>query len=384
MKKYLRTICTICKRTTDKPVDNARFTPDGCTITLNCQGRLIPIEYRSNADVATAPRTGLTDWYPRNRQLTTSTALSAAELIDTATGSAKQLVLAVELTSTPASSATAELKLVVQADTPKAYNQYTFRFDNTFTTVSGVETTLEKKTLRFTAYGTDPDMVEVYVNGVFIVQGTGTDQYQIFNGTNSVPANLISFNSAVQLSGTTQVDVIVSKAASTQVRSITFNFNTEARRLLRSKTITGAWENVDSYTRLYLGAQRTYYLFTADISGTTAIDINTLMTPTGVSVSGADAPLSSAFLMLARSPYTQVDRYPDTVVRLDSITAPDYLKFYVSKNVNTLAVTQTASVSLYPPARLHKLSTENTLKTIVQGTTEQVVVDGAVVVGPDT
>lgn len=383
MKKYLRAICTVCKRTTDKPVDTARFAPDGCTITLSCQGRLVPLEYRSNANVATASSVGLVDWYPRGQAPSSVSQSSAPDLVNTATGSLSQVVLAVEAIADPGSGSTATLSLSVQSDAPRDYRQYTFRFDAPFSTVSGVEASPDKKTLRFAAYGSIPDVVEVYVNGVLATLGQGLNEYQIFDGNNSVPANLVYFNNSVELGGSTQVDIVVSKAAAKKVKTLTFYRNTEARRLLRNTSV-GAWENVSGFTRIVDGQARSYFLFTADVKDTAEIDINTIMTVEGdVLLDTVQVPTSSAFLMLAREPYTQVDRYPDTPVRLDKITSPNFMKFQMVDGTPTLLVTGNSIASLYPPAQLLKLNAESTLKTIVSGATSGISIDGSVVVGPD-
>ena len=386
MKKYLRLVCTTCGRTIDKLVDNRHAVPDKCVITLKCQGRLTPLEYRSNSEISVAPAAGLTDWYPRNDVIASEVAPIEEVLINTSTGSTQQLVLALYLPSAPAASASARLNLNVRSDSPKDYQQFVFRFDTTFKTVSGVETSLEKKTLRFTGYGLDPDLVEVYVNGVKAERGTAADQYQINLGTPStsaIPPNMVSFNKSISLSGTTQVDVIVSKVVALATRTLTFqkNANVPARQG------TGAWENVESYDRFIGGVTKRFYLFTCDIKQTANIDINTILVPSGdVSVDGIATPVSQtdAYFMLARKPYSMLDRYPDTVVCLDTMSIDrDYLKFHLVGGIATLEIAETSVTSLYPPARLNKFVIEHTIKTPLAGATEQITVDGAVIVGPD-
>jgi len=382
MKKYLRLACTSCKRTVDKIVDNLRVIPDKCTITLNCQGRLLPVEYRSNAEIAVAPSTGTTDWYPRNETPVASIATSEPSFVNTSTGYTNQLVLAVELAAAPAPSATAQLTLNVRADTPKNYRQFTYRYDVGFTTVAGVETAVEKKTLRFTAYGSNPDLVEVYVNGVKQEQGLGATQYQIYDGANSIAPNSIMFNAPVIVTSTTQVDVIVSKVQALAQNFLSFFKNVDNP----ARTTTGSWENVDSFTRLVGGSWKTFYIFTYDVLNNPDIALNTILVPTGdVMVSGSIAvPLTSCYFMLAREPYSTIDRYPDISIRLDGLTTDrDYLKYHAVEKVAQLQATQTAIEAFYPPARLTKFDPEPTIKTSLAGETEQLVIDGKVIVGPD-
>lgn len=396
MKKYLRLGCNVCKRVIDKLVDNERVEPDRCTITLNCLGRLLPLEYRSNSEIATTPQVGVVDWYPRNQTPLTSTALQEPTLVNTSTGTKQQLILALELATPPRdlptpASVTATLELNVRADTPKNFKQFTFRFETTFSAVSGVETATEKKTLRFTAYGIDPDLVEVFVNGIKQEQGLNPDQYQIYLGLpGSIPPNTVVFNTPVALAGTTQVDVIVSKVAALTTRTLTFFKNRDNP----ARTNTGAWENVDSFSRFVGGTWRTFYIFTFDVLNTVDMDLNTIMVPSidvmvldddgAGDVIATSVLLSSAFFMLARKPYTTLDRYPDICTRLDTLsTDRDYLKYHLVNNVATLEITETSIAALYPPARLVVFDPELTIKTPVAGYTEQIVIDGRVIVGPD-
>jgi hypothetical protein len=294
-------------------------------------------------------------------------------------------VLAVQLASAPPPNATAQLTLNVRADTPKNYRQFTYRFDTSFSTVSGVETAIDKKTLRFTAYGANPDLVEVYLNGVKQEQGTNPDQYQIYDGqpTSLIPPNMVSFNTAVTVTGTTQVDVIVSKVQALSQNFLSFFKNVDNP----ARTTTGAWENVDSFTRYVGGSWKTFYIFTYDVLSTADIALNTILTPTGdVMVTGSiSVPLTECYFMLARKPYTTLDRYPDVSIRLDGLTTDrDFLKYHLVAGVATLEITQTGVVAFYPPARLTKFDPELTIKTATSGVTEQLVIDGKVIIGPDT
>lgn len=388
MKRYLRLGCTVCKRTIDKLVDNVRVVPDRCTITLNCQGRLLPLEYRSNGEIAVAPNAGTVDWYPRGQTPTSSIATTEPSFINTATGTTQQLVLAVQLPFVPGPSSTAAMTLNVRAETAQDFRQYTYRFETGFSTVSGVETAVERKTLRFTAYGANPDIVEVYLNGVKQERGTNPDQFQIYDGTitSTVPPNMISFNTPVVVTSTTQVDVIVSKAVVLTQNFLSFFKNVDNP----ARTNTGAWENVDSYSRFTGGAWREFYVFTYDVLNTSDIALNTIVVPTGdvLVVDGMTSlavPLTQCHFMLARQPYSTLDRYTDTTVPLSGLSMDrDYLKYHAVGGVPTLEITETSLVTFFPPARLTRFDPELTIKTPIAGVDEQLVIDGQVIVGPDT
>jgi len=376
VKKYLRLTCTICKRSIDKLVDLTHYAPDECTITLNCEGRLLPIEYRSNAEIAVAPALGVTDWRPRGTKVFNSPTDTAPSLIALETGTLKQLTLGVALASDPGEGATHNVTFSVRADTPKAYRQYVYRMDQSFDSVAGVESGLEKKSLRFTAYGANPDLVEVYVNGVKRAEGTGTDDYQVYNGSNGILPNTIKFNSSIVQAGITQVDVIVSKEQASNDVTLTFTRNA----LDESRAGTGAYENVSYVDRfdetLAAPHLRRYYLFHLDLDTATQLSLNSILVSPSTN--------TDAIFLLARSPYSTLDRYTDLVVELSGMDEErDYIKFYAVNSVTTARVTQTAISTIYPPLTLGKFAVEKTIKTQLPGVTEQITIDGAVITGPD-
>lgn len=387
LKRYVHYSCTVCKRTIDKIVDNARVTPDRCTITLSCQGRLVPLDYRSDAQIATAPEIGLIDWAPRLRPFVANSALQPETFVDTSTGSYQQLVLGVPLSVAPADGSTATLNLEVRSDTPKDFRQYTFRLETTFTTVGGVESGVDKKTLRYTATGMNPDLVEVYLNGVKLEQGLGADNYQIYDGSVSslVPPNTILFNSAVSLPGVAQVDVVVSKAVVAQFSTIEFAHNTDNDARLS----TGAWENVDYIERFDGTTWTKFYLYTCDMLNNPDLRLNTLLIPSSLTVDSTLTPLSGSgsnkpCFLLARQPYSAVDRYLDVFINLDTFSVErDYLKYVVVDGAPALMVTTTAASTFFPPSRPSKFNQELTIKTAIAGVSEQVIIDGATIVGPD-
>ena len=385
MKKYVRLLCDTCQRTADRAVDNSRVTPDRCTITLNCQGRLFPVEYRSNGEITTAPKVGTTDWYPRGQTLTSAgaSAVRAPNFINTSTGSLKQVVLGVRLPSDPAPTAKATLNLASRAEKPKEYKQYIFRKSTEFSTISGVEDGISKKTLRFTAWGANPDIVEVYLNGAKAELGTAPDQFQVDDGSANPPApsNTIKFNTPVLPVGTYQIDVIVSKAQASDVYTLEFTRNQE------DPNRNGAWDNVSFVERFNGATWDKFFLFTLDLAEDTVLKKDSILFPEGsVFVDGAGSvPLADCVMFLARKPFTKVDRYPDISVPLDTLGPDrDYFKYHLADGELALQVTDTSLQTFFPPSRVSKFDTEGTIKTIVAGNTEQLVVDGSVIVGPDT
>lgn len=386
MKKLIRLSCSVCKRTTNKLVDNFRFTTDKCTITLQCQGKLFPIEYRSDGEITAAPEVGVTDWYPRGVQQIESSAAQEPVLIDTSTGELQQLLLAVKATANPPPGSTATVTLQVKDETPREFRSFIFRRSSEFSTISGVEDGVSKKVLKFKTWGTgELEEVSVYLDGKKLQQGTEPNDYQIDDGTESSPAapNTIQFNSTVQPNGTSQVEVIVAKMRPVETTSLTFNRNEDNE----SRLALGAWENVSHISRFDGTQTSTYYLFTFDVSQNTVLRKDSILFPVStVTVSGStDKQLSECFFMLARKPYSKVDRYPDVSIFLSDLDGDrDYLRYHTIDEVLALRAVETAVQVNFPPSKLHKFNPEPTLKAPVVGNQEQLVVDGKLVVGPDT
>lgn len=376
MKKYLRVACSVCGRSADRLVDNVRFTPDKCSITFRCEGRLFPVEYKSDAGITSVPRVGITDWRPRTTSVVANTGTAEVELIDTSTGDTKQIVLAALLASDPGNS-TLTLTLQKRTNAPKAFRQYVYRSEVSFTSVSGVEAGLSKKVLRYSP----TDTVEVYLNGVKLERGTLSENYEIYDGTptSAVPPNTIRFNEEIALPGVTQVDVIVAPVVAQETSTLVF------KRVVQdeSRYGTGAWENIGSVDSL---STSRYYLFYLDLEDATDLQLNTILIATGSATIGiSQVQLNNIFLLLARKPYTHLDRYTTIVVPLSTLSFErDYFKYVAVDSDNRLLVTSTSLEAIYPPLRPNRFITEKTLKFVVSGSTDQLVVDGNRIVGPDS
>lgn len=369
MKRYLRLVCTTCKRSIDKLVDLAHYTPDQCTITLGCEGRLQPVEYRSSAGIAVAPEMGVTDW--RKRGTTPiDVKTTSSPLIDLFTGELKQLVIGVP-SSSP--SATHVVSFEVKNDSPKEYRQYVFRKEGAFTSVSGIESGLEKKALRFSTNAANPDVVEVFVNGVKRERGTGPSDYQLYDGStdSTVPPNTILFNTPISGAGVTQLDVIVSKEQASTTVNLEFKRNTQNE----SRLNLGAFENISFVERFENGSWVKYWLFTLDIDSATNLPLNSILTTNNS---------NSGFFLLARPPYSSLDRYANLIIplsRLDSDLA--YINFFLRNGEISAQVSSEAIELVFPPLRFGKFVAEPTLKKRLQGVSEQIVIDGDVIIGPD-
>jgi hypothetical protein len=275
------------------------------------------------------------------------------------------------LAAEPDINATHALTLTVKADTPKAYREYIFRKQGAFSTISGVESGLEKKALRFTAFGDTPDSVEVFVNGVQRKLGADPEDFQVFVDTTSLaPPNTILFNTLIDQPGTAQIDVIVSKEQPSSTVTLTFKRNKPDE----SRTHLGAYENVSYVDRLIATGWQRYYLFTYDLDDVT-IPLNSIL----VSQSNTDE-----MFLLAREPYTQLDRYTEAILPVrDMHPESDFIKYFAQDTITTARVTETAIVSIFPPLRVGKFSVEKTIKTANNGVGEQLIINSRVITGPD-
>jgi hypothetical protein len=388
MKKYLRYSCSVCKRFADRLVDNVRAMPDKCTITFKCEGRLFPVQYRSDGGITTAPEVGIVDWRARGTSITNLLDDQAQTFLDTATGTTQQVVLAVQLnpimsfvptTDGTEAGAVLKLKLNQRSDTPKNYKAYVYRMDSAFSTVSGVESGLEKKTLRYAT----TDTVEVFINGVKQELGAfGIGTYQIYDGIAQAPPNTIVFNPTVSLPGITQIDVIITATSTTTQTELTFHRNVSDE----SRLATGSWENVNYVERFDGINWQKWYLFTLDLTDATELVLNTIMTATAsATVNGTiNVPAVNMMLLLARKPYSILDRYTNLVVPLTTLTFErDFLKYFAVNGKAVLYVTETAKQTVYPPLHIIKFNIEKTIQTTLAGVIDQIIVDGSVIVGPD-
>jgi hypothetical protein len=377
MKKYVLLTCSVCDRSTKELVDLKRFTPDKCTITLGCEGRLLFKGYTNdNSSVDTVPPTGTVNWYKRGTKLTPNTSLKTVSLFNLSTGGTKQLVLAVKKSLLPAdTSGVIELGLEGPQQTSKDYRQYTYRKTTSFDTVNGVEDGASKKVLRYSVLGSDPDIVQVYLNGVLKEQGV---DYELYDGVAAVAPNSVKFTSTVSGSSN-QVDVIVSKAGTKISLNLTF-----ARQISdESRVGTGAWEGVQHVTSI-----DDYALFYCD--GTTFVDLSPLNVTFTLSsltyvLGGVQYSLSDAYFLLSRSGvHTQVDRNLAAWVPLSGLTADTkYVTIAKQDNEKWVFCTEDSIAPVFPVLNVTQYTTRTLLTTGLTGDSSSAEYDSTLIKGPD-
>ena len=388
MKKYATLKCSACARTKDELIDQTHYTPDRCTITLNCEGRLSPIGYTSDGtSVLSIPPTGLTNWYARGSTVTPTVGLQADVLYDTSTGQKKQIYIAVQDPLQSFSSvAVLKLNLIAEQQTPKDYRQYIYRRSGSFTIINGIEDGAAKKVLRYNITGVDPDQVEVYVDGVKRTNGLGANDYQLYDGSigSPVPLNSVLFNSPVT-GAVPQVDVVVTKAATVSTVQLTFTraIDDEARVGI------GAWEGIDYVKSSVLGAYSLFYCDFTEVSGALALDIKLRLDPSipSIIIDGPTTTVnpSAAALLLSRSQlYTQLDRQRALWVPLVELSSnTNYLMIKLVAGVKTLFVTELSAKNLFPVLDVVRFKSPSLETLHLLGNTDAAQLDNTIIIGPD-
>lgn len=356
MKNYVTLKCSVCTRQKDELVDLTHYTPDRCTITLACEGRLTVVGHTSEGStLLSVPPAGLTNWYPRGSTVAVGTALATDALYDTSTGAYGQLVVAVSVAALgydPGPASTMTIGLLAEQQVARDYRQYTYRRTGAVSVINGVEDATTKKVLRYTLVGPTPDQVEVYVNGVKRTAGVGADQYQLYDGTvgSPVPVNSVLFGAPV--TGTSQIDVVVTKAVAPSALTLTFTraVSDEAR------VGTGAWEGVGLVRSPAVGDRALFYCDFSEIAATLPLDVKLRLDPaappavrdTPVSAP-TTLPVSQLSLLLSRAKvHTTIDRLLAVWVPLAAL-GTEYLVTKLLDGTRALLVTERAVASLFPP-----------------------------------
>lgn len=349
MKQYARYMCSTCFRSTDRLVETKRASIDKCSITFKCPGRMSIVGYLNNAMILPAVSSGLENWRPRWETKSTTNSAST-DLIDTSSGKSGTLTLAVQLPSSTNDVSTVDVVFGQQDEKPKDYKQFMFRFDSTFQLISGVESGLEKKALRYAA----TDDIDVYVNGLIREEGTAATMYQRYNGVNDVPANTIKFNSPItDTSMINQVDVVISKAKATSAIRIPFSRNFENEADAKDS----AWKNVRSVQILQDGVYTSYNLYHFDVisdagSAAPILKKDSMLVPTSISMNNTPIALSRALILFATKPYLHIDRRYTVCARLADLDQErDYLKFVVVNGSPQILITSTSITDVYPPIK---------------------------------
>lgn len=263
------------------------------------------------------------------------------------------MTLAAALPTPPSDGDFISIKLNARSATAKDFLLYTYSFTSSFTIVGGVESGAALKALRYDVTGTQPDIVDVFVNGVKQQRGTAPAEYQLYDGTPTSPVapNTVLFNQPISPRGTTQVDVVVSRPIVAESRTISFTrYEADEARLS-----SGGWENVSYVERLVGSTVTRFYLFSFDFADDTTLASNTIYVP------AADDPLlnsttpvsaSSCFLLLSSPPHTQLDRIVTSTIDLTVLRALGYLREETVDGASRLLVPDTTVTPVYPPLRV--------------------------------
>lgn len=386
MKRYVTLKCSTCTRQKDELIDLTHYAPDRCTITLGCEGRLSPVGFTSDGSTLLGvPPTGLSNWYPRGSTVTTTSTVKTDTLYETATGSKQQVVIAVsndQIGFAPGTAAKVTLHLTAEQQTSKDFRQYTYRRSSSFTVINGVEDNQAKKVLRYSVTGTTPDQVDVYVNGVKRTLGV---DYTLYDGTSNsaCPPNSVLFTS-VQTGASTQVDVIVTKAATLSTATLVFSRALDDE----SRIGLGAWEGVRAVTSPSIGGTWTLFYCDFDELGITlAQDVKLIVSDVSIknTTNGPTVDVQAGSILLSRSKlYTQVDRQRAKWIPLNALnTNTDYLVVKLVDGERVLMVTEKTALDLFPALTVLRFDSPALQTSNLTGDDDAAELDNTLIIGPD-
>ena len=385
MKKYISFVCNKCNKISSQENNPNHFTPDVCTTTVGCDGRLTPLNTHSErvttihngASQVKLSNIGVINPDLVNRVHTVHHYDDGVSLI---TGVKGQIVLGVQVIDGVTPPDEIEILFHAVDDEPTTFSSYLYRFSTSFSVIVGKESGMAGKNLRYnnTVYPTDK--VEVRLNGVVIQQGTGPGEYQIYNGTNDVIPNGIKFNDVITPSGITQVDVIVSKQ--TERRQIPINFRLQ-KDFIDSRSGTGAYENVEKIIRHTDVGDVEYILYCADLEST-GIPLNTVFVP-AEKQSEMRVDFTNSLFLLANKPYSHLERELTLVVDWDNLklNGGNTIKYTQERHLkrNSLSTSIESITPVYPPLSVKTFAFDKPLNRSI-GDDEQTILDNELIIGP--
>lgn len=391
MKKYAKLKCSECARTIDQIVNLSHFVPNRCNITLGCEGLLSIEGYTNNGNTirGTPSDNDVSNWAPRGSRIISAIESTESPLINLSTGTLQQIILAVKNQDTIIDDiSSVNLTFVVEDDTPKDYRKYTFRKSVPTKIINGVEDGVEKKTLRYSLVGSDPDVISVFVNGIQVDEGTGAGQYQLYSGDSSsqVPPNAILFNNTI--AGTSiQVDVVISKSRPTSTLQLPFS------RMIsdNSRVGTGSWEGVNYVTIIDSSAQK-WYLFYCDLSEQALLPLNSKLRistdfpPMLSDGSSKDLNLEEcAFLLSVDGVFTYLDQIKSKYIPLSGLNSDTkYLTIKLVDGVKHLYATEISVKDIFPVMVTTNYYARTALMSNLTGNSEAVKLDNQIILGPDS
>jgi hypothetical protein len=343
--RFITYKCNLCKRTIDEEnrITSVKFTK--CNITLGCEGKLYPIGSKNTRNiVATSPAADSTteDWLPREQVAISAAAVSQRELppISLITGAAGELTVAIPDAATTATSIIAVAKKR-QVD-PSTFTPFIFYRGGTVSFISGRDNSPESKTLFFEA----ADTVEVIVNSV---------KLNTTSWTADLASQTISFSPALTAE-TLQIKINVTRATTAPSFNLTLTNNVTPG--------SSSWSNV---TKVNMFGS-TYKLFTYGNLSTLLKQGEELQL---MSLSANTAPMTDvAYIMLAYSPYSPVDRELSSVVKFSEITA-EWLFAPAGEKLNLLLSARTEK-PVWPVIFPTVLVNSTAEKNQISGTSELV------------
>lgn len=346
MITYVTYQCSVCRRIKDSIKDNIHAAPNQCTITKGCNGRLFKIGESTSAST-TAPRSDLTDWYPRGEDQEIQPTPSVDEPVSLITSNTGVLTIAVYQTTQQANARpNLKVKLTQRKTADIAYQQYLFRYNIPVNIVSGKDTT--GKNLRFDQTVIDDGRVFVRVNGVARFQGTALNEIVL-------TPNTVTFNSEVSAGST--IDISVYSEKDTVDKMLDF----VANRTFIVNANSGSWGNIRHVNEYNTNGQykpNRWWIYSCvshgNLSPSSRLKFDQIYLDDGETAVISNDQLDNVRFLIASPPRENADRYLNFYVDCEVLNKSFSLLTASGSSVDILA-DPSALKEIYPPLQFTAL-----------------------------
>lgn len=345
MTIYITYQCSVCRRLKDLPKDSNRALPNLCTITKGCDGRIFPIRETATADVFSPAPVGLENWYPRGTQIDKPVQQQIPNTIDLSTSSIGTLSLAVK----GVQANRIKVKFSEKKLEDINYQQFIFKIPTVTDVVPVIDGVAIRdsygKLLDFSDAAVSEKRIFVLVDGV--PRFVGSDPQDISQLANS----RVYFNSEIPAGST--VSVLIYDEKNTKEKTITFDLNS-AR-----PTRYGAWQNIAIVRDLNFKEESTpdpWYVYSCEsvttVEPNSRIEIQSIMDVDGNNLVSKNN-LDTAIFLLAKNPYTPVDRYYNFCVNLLNASTSFLISSVSESGIIKLKILDNEITEIFPPLKIN-------------------------------
>ena len=278
MTNFITYQCNKCLRTTDIEQNNTHAFINKCNITLNCLGKLSPVNTKQTRNIlGTSNAFNLVNYgITQSQNISKNSLIDLNSAVNSINGN-NGLTIAMLTTSIASAPSTISLNFEINSNSNNQnFIEYDYSLSN-FNQISGKDNSSLQKILKFA----NTDTVVVYLNGIQLEQS---------RDYNLSPSGFIISLSQTVISKSNVRILVYSSSAKTYTNSIIFEQHS-------STTSSSAWSNVQS---ILIGTQ-TWVLYSCNsfnlpIGTQLNIDPNTFV------------QYSDIIFLLANPNFTSIDR----------------------------------------------------------------------------